>query len=290
MKLAKNKNGFSLVEISIVLFVVSILIAVTIKAKTLKYSSEASFIISEQTKLRQAFVSFYETYSALPGNFNSAFYTFNTGANQTTILGGSASIDIINNASFDGSGNRMVNNTVYKSQNSSAGTKYYTESLQAWKHLGAAGIIDNIYNGVCGNSASCITVGINIPKCGLQGTNAGYNIFYPDSTNFNTTHGAIINNTKFFKTNITNVLELADFTTQSAVFTRGLVGAISPEITSILDAKIDDGKPLSGAVIGLNDNSNACHNGSNAIYSTTATYLLGSNKTCIIDFILSENG
>ena len=111
---AKRMQGFTLIEIAIVLVIIGLLLGGILKGQELITSARVRNLISQQDGVRAAFYGFQDRYRALPGDYSVA----------TTNIQGS---------STNGDGNGQI----------SDGTT--VESNLVWEHLSKAGFINGNY-------------------------------------------------------------------------------------------------------------------------------------------------
>lgn len=112
MPIYNNKfknNGFTLVELSIVIVIIGLIVAGVVGGQTLVQQAKLRNVIADLNKWQVAINAFRLEYNALPGDFdNAAAYTLGT----------------------SGNGNRKI----YSAPN---------EGVDAWDHLANAGLIAN---------------------------------------------------------------------------------------------------------------------------------------------------
>lgn len=154
----------------------------------------------------------------------------------------------------DGNGDRWID------YNTGGGNN---EALLAWQHLTQSNTMLGKYSGTA--IAQKAEIGENIPPSVLQQEITGYSV---DSATDSSTWGG----------GGTNILILGSENTTLADN-----GALTPEQTLSIDAKIDDGNPTSGVVWGMNA-SNAeddCVLG--------GVYTVDEDRECIIAFVIEES-
>lgn len=132
----KKQKGFSLVELSIVLAVVALIIAATLKGSELIKAAELKSIIAEVDNYKAATAQFNLTYKGLPGDINNAVSYWSSTANGN------------NNGYID---------------DESTGTP--NEAFRALEQLVLAKIIDGNFTGTWGSAFVLASVDVqgNVP-------------------------------------------------------------------------------------------------------------------------------
>lgn len=256
MEAKKIKRGFMLAEMAIVIVIIAIITSMMIFASGFLDSGKNQAIIFETTTIRQNISKFYNMYKALPGDIDKANTTINTNA-----------INGNGNGKYDVSGS-------------------YHESLLAWQHLVQSGIIIGSFtDDVQDNSIySASKVSVNIPQSKTY-KDGGYRIgsYVPGE----------LSGSPNYPQNLYNIfLEFAIYSTQNRENGRGYIGIISPANLQDIDTKMDDGKPLEGYIIGLNDGNVKCNSGTSIpgteSYTANLVYTAETTNSCIMFMILSE--
>ncbi|QED23803.1 type II secretion system protein [Candidatus Deianiraea vastatrix] len=249
----KAKNAFTIAEMAIVICIIAILVSLTVIANGFIERGKAQSLVYEITGYQKMIDAFRMTYNSLPGDFERASTDINSAIKNGN---GNGKYDVL----ADGTG----------------------ESFLAWQHLNYAGIIPDKYTGMTVMAGSQIcSIGLNIPRSKIF-PNAGYRITseIPLEISQNS-------NMSKYKT----IMEYASYATQTSTG-RGTTGIVTPDIAYDVDNKMDDGKPLEGFVLGLNDVSNKCNsttfNVSTGGYSSGATYIDSKNTGCIMVFVATE--
>lgn len=111
-----RQQGFSLVEMAIVLVVSGLLVGGILVGQSLVRQSGVQGIATEQQQFAEAVTLFHEQYQALPGDYPLANHTFGTGYTN-------------------GDGNGRIENPV------SSGSATNLESSSFWHHLDKAGFV-----------------------------------------------------------------------------------------------------------------------------------------------------
>ena len=115
----KYAQGFTLIEIAIVLVIIGLLLGGILKGQELITNARARNLISQQDGTKAAFLGFQDRFRALPGDYSQA-------------------TNNVNGATTNGNGNGLITpNTV------SGAT--VDEHILAWEHLSRAGFITGSY-------------------------------------------------------------------------------------------------------------------------------------------------
>lgn len=125
-------NGFSLIEMSVVLIIISLIVAGTLSAQSIIHTSKLRFIVTEIQSLRIAVDSFHEKFNQLPGDFNSAHRYWGSDCDAVA-------------SRCNGNNNGVIN---WNANAASGGKSNDNESHRLWQHLSLGGFIENKYSGV----------------------------------------------------------------------------------------------------------------------------------------------
>lgn len=110
-----KQNGFTLIEIAIVLVIIGLLLGGVLKGQELITSARVRNLISQQDGYKAAYLGFLDRYRALPGDYTQA----------TTNIAG---------ATQNGNGNGRIESTTTP-----------REDTLVWEHLSRAGFITGTY-------------------------------------------------------------------------------------------------------------------------------------------------
>lgn len=113
----RKQEGFTLIEIAIVLVIIGLLLGGVLKGQELITSARVRNLISQQDGIKAAYFGFLDRYRALPGDYTAA---------TTNITG----------ASKNGDGNGRI-------ESSNAAGDH--EDIAVWEHLSRAGFINGTY-------------------------------------------------------------------------------------------------------------------------------------------------
>ena len=130
-----RSQGFTLIEISIVLVIVGLIVGGVLVGRELIDNASMRKVISDIEKYQTAANTFREKYGAYPGDYSHALSMFPIPAAATSF--GSTCVTWNNSALCNGNGNGQVEPSYYDSSIAS----WYAEEFQFWSHLQAAGLI-----------------------------------------------------------------------------------------------------------------------------------------------------
>jgi len=133
----RKANGFTLIEIAIVLVIIGLLLGGVLKGQELITGARVRNLISQQDGIKAAFFGFQDRYRALPGDYAAAGSNINCGTGVTCV---------------SGNGNGRIE---------AGGTGAIHEELVAWNHLTAAGFLNGSYTATSGET---IPTDANNPK------------------------------------------------------------------------------------------------------------------------------
>lgn len=134
MKQIKQQQGFTLIEIAIVLVIIGLLLGGVLKGQELITSARVRNLISTQDGIKAAYFGFLDRYRALPGDYTAA----------TTNITGVAATAACGNGNGNGNGRIETVNQ---------------ENVLAWEHISKAGFINGTYT--CAAAESTTTTPVN---------------------------------------------------------------------------------------------------------------------------------
>jgi prepilin-type N-terminal cleavage/methylation domain-containing protein len=145
---AKRQQGFTLIEIAIVLVIIGLLLGGVLKGQELITSARVRNIISQQDGIKAAYFGFLDRFRGLPGDYSGA---------TANIAGVSAASGCGLPASQgNGDGNGRIDNI--------AAAPF--ENVLAWEHLSKAGFINGSFT--CAAAESAATTPTNAYAVRLQ--------------------------------------------------------------------------------------------------------------------------
>lgn len=245
-------NGFSLVELSIVLVILGLLTGGILAGQSLIRAAELRSISTDIARYQTAIYTFRDKYMALPGDMRNAGRFW--GMANTAGTGGECA-DPYTNAGIgtqtcNGNGDGLV-----------AASSAAYERHRAWQQLANAGLIEGSYTGLPGSGGNGhVAIGTNAPASRLS--NAGYSLYYWND-------GAV--DAGVYSRDYGNMMSFGAASTTS--ITESAI--IKPEEMWGVDTKLDDGRPAYGKIISRNATSRP--NCVTSDTASTATYLLTSS-------------
>lgn len=202
------KNGFSLIELSIVLVILGLLVGGVLAGRALIQAAELRSQVRQLEQFYAASLQFKDQYFTLPGDLNTATQFW-----PTTVNGN-------NNGRLD----------------AGTGARVFTgEAGFFWQHLALAGLIEGNYDGV-----TAIPLGVGLPLMKIDVKHGLHAAYYEVSAEM--TNQVVVPFTPKAALYSVNAQRTA-----LAGFGRGIErGIFSPEQMWRLDTKADDSVPQSG--------------------------------------------
>jgi prepilin-type N-terminal cleavage/methylation domain-containing protein len=230
MKTSKNnlaqKEGFTLIELSIVLVIIGLLVGGVLVGQDMIKAAELRALISQIEKYNTAINTFQNKYNAKPGDITAkaAGQAAQFGLSYETILGGNVG---------HGDGNGLI-------EGGAAGaTNLVGETLYLWKHLGEANLVDGSY-GIVGSSAPDSPDTTGTPSGAV--TNVQQSL---PASKLKPAGSIVVYSEASF--NYYQVTPITGITTAGAYSFGG--SGMTPVQAYNIDAKIDDGAPMTGTVL-----------------------------------------
>jgi prepilin-type N-terminal cleavage/methylation domain-containing protein len=223
-----KNNGFTLVELSIVLVIIALLVAGVFTGKSLMRSAELREAIGDYDRYIKAIKEFEDKYQALPGDMSNAESIWGVdGVSGACASNASSTTPKIVTCNGDGNGR------IGDSSTAGATSNQY-EWFRAWQQLSNAGLIPGKFTGVKESATDGDAgIGLNVPKSPLN-EKSGWTLFYyllttTDATLWGDQYGHVFT-LGGDTTNVTNA------------------PVLSPSDALSIDQKIDDGLPGRGSV------------------------------------------
>jgi prepilin-type N-terminal cleavage/methylation domain-containing protein len=247
-----RNQGFSLVELSIVLVILGLLVGGVLTGKSLIRAAELRSITTDRERFVAAVQIFNEKYQALPGDMTNATRFWGTAA----ACPGTSAQPSTDATTCNGDGNGRVFGDMITSN----------ESYRFWQHLANAGLISGTYSGVTGggtNQNTSITANSPTGKISNQlwfiwnwptAASRGPGWFDGEYGNRLSTGRAVVNG-------------------------EPSGGLVTTEELWGIDKKLDDGKPAKGLVMVNPVCTDATSNS-----DLESDYLIPSTLSCMIVF------
>lgn len=115
----RKQNGFTLIEIAIVLVIIGLLLGGVLKGQELITSARVRNLISQQDGIKAAYFGFLDRYRALPGDYNQAVANI-------------SGVGVACGTTGNGNGNGQIESAL-------------GERIMVWDHLSKAGFINGSY-------------------------------------------------------------------------------------------------------------------------------------------------
>lgn len=240
--MAEDESGFTLIEMSIVLVIIGLIIGGVLKGQELINSTRLKSTVSQWDATKAAVNGFQDKFNSMPGDYANADTTISAAgvlANNTAGLG-------------DGTVGTLLTGTTFSADVSASG-----ENLNAWAHLGAAGLVSGI--------TVCTTAGT------LQAAASGGVM----SGKISGTSWAIVHATVNNSTSLWSRLQFG--TGAPAV-------ALSGKDAAEIDRKFDDNNSIRGSI--QSDPTNAANVSAGCSNSTGVYSALSTTRGCTTVFNL----
>ena len=230
---AKKQNGFTLVELAIVLMIIGLLIGGILRGQELMENARVSTTVQQITAYQGAKNTFQDAYSQLPGDIVTA----------TSRIPGCTS----DNACINGNGDAIIGAGGDIQVWTNVASAINTENTQFWKHLALAHLISGITP-----SATTPDWGSSHPVAKIGG---GFFMRFSNSAG-GMYNGSMVSATSSHFLVLRNGIS-GDWTCGGGTSTGTCV--ISPRHGAQIDRKMDDGIATTGDVLAISANwANGC--------------------------------
>ncbi len=294
-------QGFTLLELSIVLMIVTVIVAGTLVGRSLIASSRLQTVMTDANNYITAVNNFKATYQALPGDYADAETQWGTTATSTCPLSGGSTAPpiafrvqspeffwgaLMGISTADASAMNSITGTCNGTGDGRVGptcdsgafsTTNQFEVFRVWDHLNHAGLTAIKTTGIADNmSLWSFTAGRNVPAGSLDGS--AFSLMWLDNpTQCSNTWGLIPSSGSYGNSLIFGVASANGTGTSDPV--------LKPEEAEAIDRKTDDGIPNTGNIrsFGTNYNPNCTLHPAGYIYNTTNT-----TRACSLIFLTNQ--
>jgi prepilin-type N-terminal cleavage/methylation domain-containing protein len=221
----KQTNGFTLLELSVVLVIIGIFAGGIVVVQALVRSSHLTRILSDYDSYVKAISEFQTKFLAYPGDMNNAESMWASDAScPNTPTNTVRKIPTCN-----GNGDGKIGDST------AAGVlSVEREWFRTWQHLAGAGFIQERFTGVPGPAGNADAVaGVNIPEGSIN--NTGWNIHYLLLTTADT---------DLWRGKYGHVMNFGEAVSGN----RPTRAALTAQEALAIDTKVDDGKPGKGII------------------------------------------
>ncbi|MBI1326529.1 MAG: prepilin-type N-terminal cleavage/methylation domain-containing protein [Alphaproteobacteria bacterium] len=237
----KKQNGFTLVEIAIVIVIIGLLIGGVMKGQELLRTTQMNSLITDMTGIDTAFTQFWNKYNAIPGDILNPSGILPNCTAGACADGGDANLQIMDSNAAE----------------SAIPPAHTEEKFSAFHHLQAAGLITGI-------KSQLMSFGEGMPAAAIGG---GYWLGHDLGTA--TTTVPVDHRSG------TYISYGESRTTTNGEHMGGMLGA---EVGAI-DRKIDDGTPYTGRIVNHGDPANCVTGGTAYVENSTVTNCSIAMKT-----------
>lgn len=238
----KAENGFTLVELAIVLMIIGLLIGGILRGQELMENARITATIQQTTAYKGAMITFRDSYNALPGDM----------VNPWARVPNCNDVPCRNS----GDGNGLIDQAITLIGFSTF-TGNNTEQRRFWLHLAAAHLITGINMGVTTMNGMG-DWGIQYPAAKVNG---GFQVGYY-AVNYNDPAFPAFSGHFLTLQNSPGPTVLSNFT-------------LTPGKAALFDRKVDDGLPNTGDVLGApRFDDDSCVNMSTSLYNEASSGII----------------
>lgn len=266
-----SQNGFTLVEISIVLVIIGLLIGGIMAGVNLIRTAQIRAVMTESQTYRAAILSFNEKFRAIPGDMINAtdYWGIAGGTGSDSVCFGTDSSTLSDTKrTCNGDSNRVASTAKGAI---SSNLWYYGETFRFWQHLANAEMISGRYTGKTDSTTSnfTLTPGKNTPISKIDNAT-----FVPSG------YAAITSgNADWF--------DGMPVGTYIEFRSSGTLPPLSPAEAESIDIKMDDGIPASGTLWAPKSNSPNWPGCTTTATSAAQYNVTSPDKKCILSFFVT---
>ena len=256
------KQGFTLVELSIVLVILGLLAGGVLTGQSLIRAAELRSISTDLNRYNSAVDNFRTRYVGLPGDITNAVNYWGADTASSCTEAPAAGDRVLKTATCNGNGNGVMGDNTFKAN----------ELFRAWQQLANAGLIEGNYTGVAGAlSSRHAVIGANAP--GSRINNAGFCFMEADYTSAHPQ--------RFVNASSKNLIEFGGPSDVAGGY-EFYYTVIKPTEAWNIDVKMDDGKPGIGRLMTWKGSCATTTDPNTAEYALT-----DSSIACNFDYILT---
>lgn len=269
MKKYQHTQGFTLLELTVVLLIIVAVTSGVLVARSVLMTSRLQTVITDAGNFMSAFGNFKQAYYGLPGDYADATSKWGTDSSGCNSGGGIS-------GTCNGNGDGKVGGACVSGSHSTS-TDY--EIFRVWQHLNSAGLYKNTLSGVTTSGTAYTKAGVNVPASSIEG--AGFTFMWlDDASQCSNFHGLM---TTTGGAPYGNALVLARTISITSAPSITITPVLTPEQASGIDAKMDDGIPGTGTVRSFGAGTTGCTTTNDS--ATGAYALTASTAKCAPIFI-----
>lgn len=257
-----KNQGFSLLELSIVLVIIGLLAGGVLVGQELVKQSEIRSILSNISQVQTAVTAFKNKYDASPGDMRNATDYWGTAATCPA----TSAAPLTSVATCNGNGN----GTLYPAEINATSPEWFL----FWDHLANSGLYEGVYTGASVAAANTTArPATNVPETKISGVGiTAFSFDMPQNNNASWWYG----NYRLF---LVIGKELATNATATPAF--------APADMMSIDTKLDNGMPGSGIVRSLKNVNCVAGVVATSSQSTSVYDLTQTSPTCTLTYSLS---